>query len=37
MARERQLLESELLVVRWKRGDRSAFEPIVELWEKPLC
>lgn len=36
MTRERQLLESELLVVRWKRGDRGAFEPIVELWEKPL-
>jgi len=36
MTRERQLLESELLVVRWKRGDRAAFEPIVELWEKPL-
>jgi hypothetical protein len=36
MTRGRQLLESELLLVRWKRGDRAAFEPIVNPWEKPL-
>jgi RNA polymerase sigma factor (sigma-70 family) len=33
---EKLSLESELLVVRWQRGDRSAFEGIVKLWERSL-
>jgi RNA polymerase sigma factor (sigma-70 family) len=33
---DKQLLESELLVVCWQRGDRAAFEKIVKLWEEPL-
>jgi len=33
---EKQILESALLVVRWQRGDREAFEEMVKLWEKPL-
>jgi RNA polymerase sigma-70 factor (ECF subfamily) len=32
----RQLLESALLVVRYQRGDASAFEGIVQLWESSL-
>ena len=36
MPTDKQLLESELLTIRWQRGDRSAFEGIVKLWEKPL-
>jgi len=30
------MLESALLAVRWQRGDRSAFDGIVALWEQPL-
>jgi RNA polymerase sigma-70 factor, ECF subfamily len=33
---DRQLLESALLVVRYQRGDSSAFDGIVRLWETPL-
>jgi RNA polymerase sigma-70 factor, ECF subfamily len=33
---DRQLLESALLVVRYQRGDRGAFEGIVQLWESSL-
>jgi RNA polymerase sigma-70 factor (ECF subfamily) len=33
---DRQLLESALLVVRYQRGDREAFEGIVRLWEPSL-
>jgi RNA polymerase sigma-70 factor, ECF subfamily len=33
---DRQLLESALLVVRYQRGDRGAFEGIVRLWETSL-
>jgi RNA polymerase sigma-70 factor (ECF subfamily) len=33
---DRQLLESALLVVRYQRGDRRAFEGIVRLWESPV-
>jgi RNA polymerase sigma factor (sigma-70 family) len=33
---DKQLLESELLVVRCQRGNRSALEDIVKLWEQPL-
>jgi RNA polymerase sigma-70 factor (ECF subfamily) len=36
LAAEKQLLESELLAVRWKRGDQSAFAEIVQLWERSL-
>lgn len=36
MARDRELLESALLVVRCQRGDRQAFEGIVALWERKL-
>jgi RNA polymerase sigma-70 factor (ECF subfamily) len=31
-----QLIESALLVVRWQRGDREAFEGLVKLWERSL-
>jgi RNA polymerase sigma-70 factor, ECF subfamily len=33
---DRQLLESALLVVRYQRGDPSAFAGIVALWERSL-
>jgi RNA polymerase sigma-70 factor (ECF subfamily) len=33
---DKQLLESELLAVRWQRGDQSAFAEIVRLWERSL-
>jgi len=33
---DRQLLETALLVVRCQRGDRTAFEAIVQLWERSL-
>jgi RNA polymerase sigma-70 factor (ECF subfamily) len=33
---DRQLLESALLTVRYQRGDREAFEGIVQLWETSL-
>lgn len=36
MPSDKQILESALLVVRWQRGDQSAFESIVRLWERPL-
>jgi RNA polymerase sigma-70 factor (ECF subfamily) len=36
MPSDEQVLRSELLVVRWQRGDRSAFPAIVEMWERPL-
>ena len=36
MAQDKQLIESELLVVRWKRGDRTAFEGLAKLWERSL-
>ena len=36
MLSDRQLLESALLVVRYQRGDRGAFEGIVQLWELSL-
>jgi RNA polymerase sigma factor (sigma-70 family) len=36
MLPDRQLLECELLVVRCQRGDRSAFELIVAMWERSL-
>jgi RNA polymerase sigma-70 factor (ECF subfamily) len=36
LPQERRTLESALLVVRWQRGDRSAFEGIVRLWEQSL-
>jgi RNA polymerase sigma factor (sigma-70 family) len=36
LSRDKQLLESALLVVRWQRGDREAFAGIVELWERSL-
>lgn len=36
MSQDKQLLESELLVVRWQRGDHGAFEGIVKLWERSL-
>lgn len=36
MAQDKHLIESELLVVRWKRGDRAAFDGIVSLWERSL-
>ena len=36
MQRDKRILESALLVVRWQRGDRDAFDDIVKLWERPL-
>jgi RNA polymerase sigma factor (sigma-70 family) len=36
LASDKQLLESALLAVRWQRGDRTAFDEIVTLWEQPL-
>ena len=36
MLSDRQLLESALLAVRYQRGDRAAFEGIVQLWEPSL-
>lgn len=36
MPQDKQLIESELLVVRWQRGDRAAFEGLVKLWERSL-
>jgi RNA polymerase sigma-70 factor (ECF subfamily) len=36
LPQDKQLIESALLVVRWKRGDRAAFDGIVRLWERSL-
>jgi RNA polymerase sigma-70 factor (ECF subfamily) len=36
LPQDKQLIESELWVVRWKRGDRAAFDGIVKLWERSL-
>lgn len=36
MPPDEQILQCELLVVRWRRGDRSAFASIVQMWERPL-
>jgi RNA polymerase sigma-70 factor (ECF subfamily) len=36
LLQEKRVLESALLVVRWQRGDRGAFEGIVKLWEQSL-
>jgi RNA polymerase sigma-70 factor (ECF subfamily) len=33
---EKDILESAILVVRFQRGDRAAFEAIVGLWERRL-
>jgi RNA polymerase sigma-70 factor (ECF subfamily) len=33
---DKRILESALLVIRWQRGDRSAFEGLVKLWEQSL-
>ena len=33
---DKEMLESALLAVRWQRGDGTAFEGIVTLWEQPL-
>jgi RNA polymerase sigma factor (sigma-70 family) len=33
---EKDILESAILVVRFQRGDRAAFEAIVRLWERRL-
>lgn len=31
-----RMLECELLVTRYQRGDTSAFSSLVEMWERPL-
>lgn len=36
MTTDERFLQSELLVIRCQRGDRSAFASIVEMWERPL-
>jgi RNA polymerase sigma-70 factor (ECF subfamily) len=33
---DKDILESAILVVRFQRGDRAAFEAIVRLWERRL-
>lgn len=33
---DKQILETELLVIECRRGDRTAFERIVQMWERPL-
>jgi RNA polymerase sigma factor (sigma-70 family) len=36
MLPDKQILQCELLVIQCQRGDRSAFEAIVRMWERPL-
>ncbi len=36
MLSDRQILECELLVVQCQQGDASAFESIVQMWERSL-
>ena len=36
MPQDKEFIESALLVVRWQRGERAAFEGIVKLWEQSL-
>lgn len=36
MLPDRQLLECELLVIRCQRGDKTAFEQVVAMWERSL-
>jgi RNA polymerase sigma-70 factor (ECF subfamily) len=36
LPQDKRQLESELLVIRFKRGDRSAFTELVKLWEQSL-
>ena len=33
---DKQILESGILITRWQRGDRDAFESLVRLWERSL-
>ena len=36
MASRRALIESELLLLQYRRGNSGALERLVELWERPL-
>ena len=36
MNEQEQQIYSELLVIRCQQGKKEAFEPIVQLWQKPL-
>jgi RNA polymerase sigma-70 factor (ECF subfamily) len=36
MQPDRRILECELLVTQFQRGDRRAFEQLVRMWEQPL-
>ncbi len=36
MAADKERVQSELLVVRYLRGDCRAFDELVRLWERPL-
>jgi RNA polymerase sigma-70 factor (ECF subfamily) len=36
MPSDRQILECELLVVRFQQGDGAAFESLVRMWERSL-
>jgi RNA polymerase sigma-70 factor (ECF subfamily) len=36
MLPDKQILHCELLVIQHQRGDPSAFEAIVRMWERPL-
>jgi len=36
VASRKDLIESELLLLRYRRGEPRAFEELVSMWEKPL-
>ena len=36
MSPDRKILETELLVTRYRRGDAGAADELVRLWERPL-
>lgn len=36
MASRRELIESEVLLLQYRRGKSGALEKLVELWERPL-
>lgn len=36
MTNDKQIVESAYLTMRWQRGDRSSFDALVRLWERPL-
>ena len=36
MASKKELIESELLVMQYQRGDKKALDKLVALWERPV-